>query len=255
MSAAETARLIVAVPPDEAALSLLDAAFAMAERLEREMVALLLADERLLASAALPFTRIVPRTAAAECEFDLAQTERMLRVVAERTRHRLERIAAARRVRWRLEMARALDLSSLAANDLLAFAAASWEEPPARLPGPVLVIGRGSGPLVLVHEREDGGLALARQLAERARLPLVVLASDAARAEEARAKLGALARIEICPLAAEAELASRLSALSPALVLVEGAHNGPAWRAAVAAVRRARLKSPPPASAPGQSQL
>ncbi len=51
------ARLVVAVPPEEAALALLDAALAMAARLEREMVALLVEDRRLSASAALPFTR------------------------------------------------------------------------------------------------------------------------------------------------------------------------------------------------------
>ncbi|MCX7629184.1 MAG: hypothetical protein N2038_02935 [Geminicoccaceae bacterium] len=237
MNAAEPARLVVALPPEEEALVALEAAFAMAERLEREIVAILLADERLMASAALPFTRIVPRTAATDFEFDVSQTRLMLRVMAERAKHRLERIAAARRVRWRIETAEGLEAGMLAESDLLAFAAASWEEPPTRRAGPVLVIRRGSGPLVLVHERTDGGLELARDLAERAGLPLVVLASDANRAAEAKAALGPAARVEVCPLADESGLSARLAALSPAIVLVEGAENGPAWRAAVRAAR------------------
>ena len=165
MSAAP-ARLVVALPAEETALAMLEAALAMAERLEREMVALLLEDRRLLASAALPFTQIVSRTGASEGEFDVQLMERMLRVVAERARHRLQRLGSASRVRWRLERVQGLEALPLAEGDMLAIAtsAALWAlEPPAGLACPVLVMGRPGGPLVVAHRagREPLELAVA----------------------------------------------------------------------------------------------
>ena len=181
MSPGLPARLLVVLPPEENAFSLLDTALAMAERLEWELVALLVEDRRLLASAALPFTRIVSRTGAAEREFDVAATERMLRVVAERARHRLAEVARRRSVRWRFETTRELEAVALGEGDVLAVATAStsWvEEPPARLPCPVLLMGRAGGPLVLVYRGGRTAAELARELARRAQLPLVVLAGD-----------------------------------------------------------------------------
>ena len=239
MSAAP-ARLVVALPAEETALAMLEAALAMAERLEREMVALLLEDRRLLASAALPFTQIVSRTGASEGEFDVQLMERMLRVVAERARHRLQRLGSASRVRWRLERVQGLEALPLAEGDMLAIAtsAALWAlEPPAGLACPVLVMGRPGGPLVVAHRAGREPLELARELASRVRLPLVVLALDEAAAREARALLGEEARVErLEPGAPESALEARLRALAPGLVLVEGCADGTAWRAALAAV-------------------
>lgn len=232
------ARLVVAVPPEETALALLDSALAMAARLEREMVALLVEDRRLSASAALPFTRIV--SAAGEREFDVALAERMLRAVAERMRLRLERTAASHRVRWRLETAHGLEALSLGAGDVLAVATASavWdEEPPARLPCPVLVMGRAGGPLVVVHRAGRPALELARELARRAQLPLLVLARDPVAAQEARTVLGEETRIETAEENDPAALAERLRALAPAMVLIEVCEDSIAWRAAVEALR------------------
>lgn len=232
------ARLVVAVPPEETALALLDSALAMAARLEREMVALLVEDRRLSASAALPFTRIV--SAAGEREFDVALAERMLRAVAERMRLRLERTAASHRVRWRLETAHGLEALSLGAGDVLAVTTASafWdEEPPARLPCPVLVMGRAGGPLVVVHRAGRPALELARELARRAQLPLLVLARDPVAAQEARTVLGEETRIETAEENDPAALAERLRALAPAMVLIEVCEDSIAWRAAVEALR------------------
>lgn len=239
---APSARLVLALPPEETALALLDSALAMAERLEREMVALLVEDRRLLASAALPFTRMVSRTGAGEREFDVPATERMIRVMAERTRLRLAEMAAARRVRWRLETTHGLEALALGTGDVLAVATAStlWaEEPPARLPCPVLVMGRAGGPLVLVHRGGRGGLELARELARRAQLPLVVVATGEEAAAEARTVLGAEARIETCPNGESGAMAERLRLLAPGLVLVESCEDRATWRAAVEAVRAA----------------
>lgn len=238
------ARLVVAVPPEEAALALLDSALVIAARLEREMVALLVEDRRLSASAALPFTRIV--SAAGEREFDVALAERMLRAVAERMRLRLERTAASHRVRWRLETAHGLEALPLGAGDVLAVATASafWaEEPPARLPCPVLVMGRTGGPLVVVHRAGRPALELARELARRAQLPLVVLARDPAAAQETRTVLGEETRIETAEEDDPAALAERLRALAPAMVLIEVCEDSIAWRAAVEALRGATPRS------------
>ncbi len=239
------ARLVVAVPPEEAALALLDSALVIAARLEREMVALLVEDRRLAASAALPFTRIV--SAAGEREFDVALAERMLRAVAERVRLRLERTAASHRVRWRLETAHGLEALPLDAGDVLAVATASafWaEEPPARLPCPVLVMGRTSGPLVVVHRAgRRPALELARELARRAQLPLVVLACDPAAAQETRTVLGEETRIEAAEEDDPAALAERLRAIAPAMVLIEVCEDSLAWRAAVEALRGATPRS------------
>ena len=247
MSPALPARLLVVLPPEETALALLDTALAMAERLERELVALLVEDRRLLASAALPFTRIVSRTGAAEREFDVAATERMLRVVAERARHRLAEVARQRSVRWRFETTRELEAVALGEGDVLAVATAStsWvEEPPARLPCPVLLMGRAGGPLVLVYRGGRTAAELARELARRAQLPLVVLAGDESAAAEARAVLGEEARIQTCPIGEGAPLGERLRALAPGLVLLDARENGTVWRAAVEAVRAAATRPP-----------
>lgn len=239
------ARLVVALPPDEAALALLEHALAMAERLEREMVALLVEDARLLASAALPFTRIVSRTGAGEREFDVAATERMLRVVAERARQRLQRVGSAHRVRWRLETAQGLEAVALGAGDVVAFAsgAAAWrEEPPARLPCPVLLLGRPGGPLVVVHRAGREPLGLARELARRAQLPLRVLALDPEAAAEARAALDEAVPVETCGRGDRAELVDRLRALAPGLVLVEACDDRTAWSAALEALEAATAR-------------
>jgi hypothetical protein len=245
VSATLPARLLVVLPPEETALALLDTALAMAERLERELVALLVEDRRLLASAALPFTRIVSRTGAAEREFDVAATERMLRVVAERARHRLAEVAGRRSVRWRFETTRELETLTFGEGDVLAVATLStaWvAEPPARLPGPVLLMGRAGGPLVLVHRGGRTAPELARELARRAQLPLVVLAGDESAAAEARAVLGEEARIETCPIGNGDPLGERLRALAPGLVLIDAREDGAAWRAAVEAVRAAATR-------------
>lgn len=232
------ARLVVALPPEEAALALLDSALAMAELLEREMVALLVEDRRFSASAALPFTRIV--TAAGEREFDVALAERMLRAVAERARLRLARTAASHRVRWRLETAQSLETLTLGAGDVLAVATAStwWaEEPPAQLPCPVLVLGRPGGPLVALYRGGRPPLELARELARRAQIPLVVLAREPGAAQQARALLGPEGRIETAIGDDPAALAERLRALAPAMVLIEACDDRAAWRAAVEVLR------------------
>ncbi|MCS6778625.1 MAG: hypothetical protein NZ555_02845 [Geminicoccaceae bacterium] len=242
---ASSARLVLALPPEETALALLDSALAMAERLEREMVALLVEDRRFSASAALPFTRIV--TGAGEREFDTALAERMLRAVAERARLRLAEVAAARRVRWRLETTHGLEALALGADDVLAVATAStlWrEEPPVRLPCPLLVLGRAGGPREVVHRGGRGPLELARELARRAQMPLVVVACEEAAAVEARKVLGEEARIERCPDETEAALDERLRMLGPGFVLVESCEDRAAWRAAVEAVRAAASRAP-----------
>lgn len=236
------ARLLVALPPEETALALLDVALSMAERLEREMVAVLVEDRRLLASAALPFTRIVSRTGAGEREFDVAATERMIRVFAERARHRLAEVTRSRRVRWRIETSRGLEAVTVGTGDVLAVATPSslWpEEPPARLPCPVLVMGRPGGPLVFVHQGGRAGPELARDVARRTQLPLLVLAGDERAAAEARAVLGEEARIETCPVGDVDRLAARLRALAPGLVLIDACEDRAAWRAVVEALRPA----------------
>lgn len=236
------ARLLVALPPEETALALLDMALAMAERLEREMVAVLVEDRRLLAAAALPFTRIVSRTSGGEREFDVAATERMIRVFAERARHHLAEVTRSRRVRWRIETSRGLETVSAGADDVVALATPSglWpEEPPARLPCPVLLMGRPGGPLVLVHRGGRAGLELAREVARRTELPLLVIAADERGAAEARAVLGQEVRIETCPADDVGRLAERLRALAPGLVLIDACEDRAAWRAAVEAVRPA----------------
>lgn len=248
-------RLVVALPPDEASLGLLDAALALADRLQRELLGLFLEDEGLLAAAGLPFTRIVPRRATAEVAFDVASTERAVRVLAERARRRLEAAAGARAVRWRLEVVRGgLEAVGFEAGDVLALGVAgalSFGMPQARLPCPVLVIGRRGGPVLLVHTGNAEVLQLAEALARDGGVPLVVLAASPAEAAAARRELGEGAHVETCAIGDEAALAAALEAHRPGLVVLDGCGDGSVWRVALAAVRRGSRSSGAVAAAEG----
>lgn len=234
-------RLVVALPPDEASLALLDSAMALADRLERELLGLFLEDQGLLAAAGLPFTRIVPRRAASEAAFDLASTERAVRVLAERARARLAGSAAAQRVRWRFEVVRGgLGAVALEAGDVLALglAGALLAEPgPAPPPCPVVVMGRRGGPVVVVHEGSPATLALAERLAGDGGVPLVVLAASEDLLAAARERLAGRARVETCPVADERPLEAALRALRPGFVVVDSGGGAATWRAAIEAVR------------------
>lgn len=237
-------RLVVALPPDEASLALLDAALALADRLQRDMLGLFLEDEGLLAAAGLPFTRIVPRRAVAEVAFDVASTERAVRVLAERARHRLAAAVGARSVRWRLEVVRGgLGALGLDPGDVLALGVAGAllpETQAASLPCPVVVIGRRGGPVLLVHEGSQEVLRLAEGLARDGRLPLVVLAASPEEALTARRALGDDARVLTCAIADEAGLVATLRAHRPGFVVLDGCGSGIVWKAAVEAVQPGR---------------
>jgi hypothetical protein len=98
-------------------------------------------------------------------------------------------------------------------------------------------MGRAGGPLVVVHRAGRPALELARELARRAQLPLLVLAADRAAAQEARTVLGEDTRIETAEEDDPAALAERLRALAPTMVLIEACEDRIAWRAAVEALR------------------
>lgn len=241
MSAPRAAgRLVVALPPDEASLALLDAALALADRLQRELLGLFLEDEGLLAAAGLPFTRIVPRRALAEVAFDVASTERAVRVLAERARHRLA-AAGTRSVRWRLEVLRGgLEAAGLEAGDVLALGvtgALLAGTPSGPLPCPVVVIGRRGGPVLLVHEGSEEVLRLAEALARDGGLPLVVLVAGPEEAEAARRRFGEGVRVLSGELRDEAGLVALLRAQRPGLVVLDGYRSDTIWKAAVEAVR------------------
>ncbi len=246
-------RLVVAIGGDEDSLRTVEAAVRLAARLHREMLALFLEDADLLAAASLPFARIVSQGAVEEAGLDIVSTRRAMRVVAERTRLALARSAEAQRVHWSFEIvAGGLAEAPLEAGDILALGtrlrrAAAGHRPTRPPPCPVLLVGRGWGPVVVVYDGGGESLELGAGLAADGRLALVVLclggglASAEDRVGEARRRLGPGAgRVTIEALADEdpSRLEAEIRRHAPSLVVLDTCRSQERLEAAVAALTR-----------------
>ncbi len=250
-------RLVVAIGGDEDSLRTVEAAVRLAARLRREMLALFIEDADLLAAASLPFARMVSSGAFEEAGLDVVSTRRAMRVVAERARLALARSAEAQRIHWSFEiLAGGLAEARLEASDILALGtrlrrAAAGQRPSRPPPCPVVLIGRGWGPVLVVYDGGGDALDLGAGLAIDGRLPLVVLALAAGlasaedRMEEARRRLGRVApQVAIEALASDdpSLLEEAIAGHAPSLVVLDTCRSQERLEAAVAALtpRRAR---------------
>ncbi len=252
-------RLVVTLGGDEDSLRTLEAAVRLAARLQREMVGLFLEDADLLAAASLPFARIVSRGAVQEAWLDPASTRRAMRVMAERARRALARSADAQRVPWSFRvLAGSLADVALEASDVLALGTrlrrAAAGQPGTRPPPcPVVLIGRGWGPVLVVYDGGGEALEIGAGLASDGRLPLVVLclgsglASAGDRVGEARRRLapgGARVTIEALEDEQPARLEAEIRSRGPSLVVLDTCRSQERLEAAVAALTRPRRGRP-----------
>lgn len=99
-------RILVALDAAAHDPALLDAAAALAARLEAELIGLFVEDLNLLRSAGLPFVRQVSFLTACAEEFDAPTTERELRVMAERAERRLAAAAHENGVKYSFRVVR-----------------------------------------------------------------------------------------------------------------------------------------------------
>ena len=193
MTEARTSRRLVAVLGTEPGAAPLERIVMLAERLHCEIHATFVEEAALLWSAALPFTRWVAPSGASEPAFEPEAVRRALRLMAEDLRLRLADLARGRRLHVSFAFVAASELVTLAGErDFLLLTAArarllaALPRPP-RLPAslPVLVLGEGRGPLLVLYAGDPRVLELAREIAGATggEILLLALAEDAKTAE------------------------------------------------------------------------
>jgi len=198
-------RILVALDAAAHDPALLDAAAALAARLEAELTGLFVEDLDLLRSAELPFVRQVSFLTACAEELDAPTTERELRVMAERAERRLAAAARQHGVTCsfrvvRGHVAREVSAAALEADLVIVEESARPLTRHLRLPAPcrdatlqvsrsVLLYRRGAdteGPISVVYDGSpegDQALAMAAKLTgggER-RLEVLLVPSPVAR--------------------------------------------------------------------------
>lgn len=205
----ETIRRIMVALDAGGSPALLAAAAALAAALEADLEAVFLEDENLLRSAELPFVREVRLFSSTIEAFDMAGTERELRLLASQLRRALEAEAQQRQVRWDFRVVRGVlerEIESAARRcDLVIVTGTGagvtgrglgrwWARAASvRCPGPIMLLpGRApemAGPVTAIY---DGGrnadriLALAARLARAQDQKLTVLAAGQESEEAAR---------------------------------------------------------------------
>jgi nucleotide-binding universal stress UspA family protein len=123
-------RILVALDASTHSLAALEAASALAETFEAELVGIFVEDINLLRLAGLPFAREVRYQSSLDRPLDSPSLERGLRVQAEQMRQALAGAAERRRLQWSFRVVRgqvAAELLTAAQEaDLLALGRASW---------------------------------------------------------------------------------------------------------------------------------
>lgn len=195
-------RILVALDGDESARAALDAAAGLAAALEAELVGLFVEDTDLLEAAALPVTWSIPRHAGPRGAIDAAGMGRALKVSAGAAGQAVAAAGRRFRVKWSFEVRRGVMveqvLSEARGCDMLALGLSSEAMRRAGgevtgglmampAPGAVLLArgaGCSSGPLVVLYDDSNRGLALGRRMAasQRRRLIVVAAGADAAQA-------------------------------------------------------------------------
>lgn len=122
-------RILVALDASSHSLAALEAAVALAARLDAELMGLFVEDINLLRLAGLPFAREVGYPGATERPLDHATMERQLRVLAKEAGRAMAEAAARRRVLWSFRSVRghvaAEVLAAAQGVDLLALGTSS----------------------------------------------------------------------------------------------------------------------------------
>jgi hypothetical protein len=129
-------RIIVGLGPAPQGPLVLEAAAALAARLEVELMGLFVESVSLLNFAGLPFAREVGIASAAPREVDRRAMERALRALAQEAHQRLAHVAARSSVRWSFRVARghpATALITMAEESDLVIARVAQPEPLAGL--------------------------------------------------------------------------------------------------------------------------
>ncbi len=200
-------RVIIALDPEAQCLSALEAAARLAAQRGAELVGLFVEDSALIDAAALPMTRNIRRSGAAEEAVDARRMEQGLRVWAARAEAMLKTAAARWRVQSSFRVARGDVAERLLAEagdcELLALGTVGRRSAGTRLGGTARRIARGAKcsvmvmrceglrhrPVIVLYEGAARALAMGAELADMHGCPLEVLAvgADAAAAEAAEA--------------------------------------------------------------------
>jgi len=109
-------RIVVKVDPARRRRAVLEAAAALAEKLEAELVGLFVENVDLLHFAGLPFAREVGFTSATRRPLDVAAMERSLRALAKDAHETLALVARGTPVRWSFRVARGPEAPELLAG-------------------------------------------------------------------------------------------------------------------------------------------
>jgi hypothetical protein len=114
-SALKVRRIAVVLEPGASADTVLEAAAALAARMEAELEGLFVEDMDLLHLAALPFAREIGIASAMARALDAANIERWMRTVAEDVRRALAAAAGRSTLRWSFRVTRGSPLAELCA--------------------------------------------------------------------------------------------------------------------------------------------
>jgi hypothetical protein len=207
----DISRIVVSCDTSPLGTAALDAAVALARRLDAEVAGLFVEDINLLRLAGLPFAREYALASAASRRVESGELERTLRLRADAIRGALSRAAQALSVPWSFQVVRGalLDsvLEAMHEPDLAVF---GWSgqfavTPGARTATPATVAGAAAmrHPIVTLYDdtpAADRALGAAQVLAQAHHTGLVVLliAGDAAQIEQLRGR--AQAQLLAAPL-------------------------------------------------------
>ncbi|HMR30834.1 MAG TPA: hypothetical protein PKA13_14490 [Geminicoccaceae bacterium] len=215
-----TARLVVALEPDEDDLALLEGYARLAAELRRELVALLVDDPGFGHALALPFVRLQPRMATAPGELGPGAARRALELFRARAERRLVEACRGLEVSWRLSVVAALPPPGV--GDILVFGPrGAGAGLPKHAACPIVLRRRTGRSIAVVYEGTAETLELAATVARRERLPVAVLvvAEDAAVAARLAAEASAAFGADSL-LPADRPLAT-LAALRPRAVVLD----------------------------------
>jgi len=179
-------RVVVSLDPAPPSRAALEAAAALAARLDAELVGLFVEDVDLLHFAALPFAHEIGFGSAARRPLDLAAMELQLRALGAEVRQMLEQTAARSSLRWSFRVARgspAAELLAAAAEADLVLAAAGLGPAPK---GPLTLLAAVAYPAASAGAALG---ALAGVLGDG--ITVLLLAEDAAQARRWEKEAGA----------------------------------------------------------------
>ena len=164
-------RFLVRIPADNRGLSILKSAVALAQRQELRLLAMVVDDERLTATASLPFTLLQSYGGSTQEEFDLSVTQIGTQVFRNTARQTLERFGAA--IEWSLIEPQQLSDEDDAA-DIEVCSIVDVERRRARSCVTIIDMA-GSGGVCAIDEGLGEGLQIAADLAVAQQMPLVIL--------------------------------------------------------------------------------